>query len=140
AVAQAEFSRPWSTALDKTNLFVADYLNQRIRRVDLTAGLVSTVAGKSSAGLLGDVGPADAAEVDGPRGLRMLGDSGAMLIADSFKNRIRWVGLPQEAIQRTQSNFDPTKLVGQRPQQTVTFRSSGKGMLVTVAAALGAVR
>src|SRR5207249_2470146 len=27
AIAQAEFGRTWSTALDKTNLFVADYLN-----------------------------------------------------------------------------------------------------------------
>src|SRR5437763_6473023 len=137
AVAQAEFGRPWSTALDKTNLFVADYLNQRIRRVDLPAGTVPTVAGKSSAGLLGDVGPADAAEVDGPRGLSMLGDSGAMLIADSFNNRIRWLGLPQAAIQRTQINFDPTNLAGQSPPQSVTVTSTGNGLLVMGAVDLG---
>jgi hypothetical protein len=75
----AQFNRPWSAALDKTNLYVADYLNHRIRRIDLTAGTVSTAAGQSvagspSAGLLGDVGPADTAEVNGPRGLSMLGD------------------------------------------------------------------
>ena len=140
AVAQAEFGRPWSTALDKTNLFVADYLNQRIRRVDLTAGTVSTVAGRSSAGLMGDVGPADAAEVDGPRGLSMLGDSGAMLIADSFNNRIRWLGLPQAAIQRTQINFDPTNLAGLSAPQSVTVTSTGNGLLVMGAVDLGADR
>ena len=140
AIAQAEFGRPWSTTLDRTNLFVADYLNHRIRRVDLTTGTVSTVAGKSSAGLLGDVGPADAAEVDGPRGLSMLGDSGAMLIADSFNNRIRWLGLPQAAIQRTQINFDPTNLADQSRPQSVTVLSTGNGLLVMGAVDLGADR
>ncbi|TMF56696.1 MAG: choice-of-anchor D domain-containing protein, partial [Chloroflexi bacterium] len=137
AVAQAEFGRPWSTALDKTNLYVADYLNHRVRRVDLSAGTVSTVAGRSTAGLIGDVGPADAAEVDGPRGLSMLGDSGAMLIADSFNNRVRWLGLPQAAIQRTQINFDPTNLAGQSPPQSVTVTSTGNGLLVMGAVDLG---
>src|SRR5438094_1010807 len=137
AIAQAEFGRPWSTALDKTNLYVADYLNHRVRRVDLSAGTVSTVAGRSTPGLLGDVGPADAAEVDGPRGLSMLGDSGAMLIADSFNNRVRWLGLPQAAIQRTQINFDPTNLAGQSPPQSVTVTSTGNGLLVMGAVDLG---
>ena len=137
AIAQAQFGRPWSTALDKGNLYVADFLNQRVRRVDLTAGTVSTMAGRSTAGLLGDVGPADAAQVDGPRGLSMLGDSGAMLIADSFNNRIRWLGLPQAAIQRTQINFDPTNLAGQSPPQSVTVTSTGNGLLVMGAVDLG---
>src|SRR5438034_3085241 len=137
AIAQAEFGRPWSTALDKTNLYVADYLNHRVRRVDLSAGTVSTVAGRSTPGLLGDVGPADAAEVDGPRGLSMLGDSGAMLIADSFNNRVRWLGLPQAAIQRTQINFDPTNLAGQSAPQSVTVTSTGNGLLVMGAVDLG---
>ena len=137
AIAQAQFGRPWSTALDKGNLYVADFLNQRVRRVDLTAGTVSTMAGRSTAGLLGDVGPADAAQVDGPRGLSMLGDSGAMLIADSFNNRVRWLGLPQAAIQRTQINFDPTNLAGQSPPQSVTVTSTGNGLLVMGAVDLG---
>jgi len=145
ATAQAQFNRPWSAALDKTNLYVADYLNQRIRRIDLTAGTVSTVAGQSvaglpSAGLLGDAGPADAAEVNSPRGLSMLGDSGAMLVADSFNGRIRWLGVTQAGIQRTQLNFDPTNLAGLSQPQSVTVSSSGSGLLVMGAVDLGADR
>jgi len=138
ATAQAQFNRPWSTTLDRTNLYVADYLNERIRRIDLTAGTVTTVAGKSSAGLLGDVGPADAAEVDGPRGISMLGDSGAMLVADSLNNRVRWLGVTQSGIQRTQINFDPTNLAGQSQPQSVTVASTGSGLLVMGAVDLGA--
>ncbi|HEX9095422.1 MAG TPA: choice-of-anchor D domain-containing protein [Candidatus Dormibacteraeota bacterium] len=145
ATTQAQFNRPWSAALDKTNLYVADYLNQRIRRVDLTTGTVATVAGQSVAGsprggLLGDVGPADAAEVNGPRGLSMLGDSGAMLVADSFNSRIRWLGLTQAGIQRTQVNFDPTNLAGLSQPQSVTVSSTGSGLLVMGAVDLGADR
>ena len=145
ATTQAQFNRPWSAALDHTNLYVADYLNQRIRRVDLTAGMVTTVAGQSVAGipaggLLGDVGPADAAEVDGPRGLSMLGDSGAMLVADSFNSRIRWLGVTQAGIQRTQINFDPTNLAGLSQPQSVTVTSAGSGLLVMGAVDLGADR
>jgi hypothetical protein len=145
ATVQAQFNRPWSAALDKTNLYVADYLNQRIRRIDLTAGTVTTVTGQSvagspSAGLLGDVGPADLAEVNGPRGLSMLGDSGAMLVADSFNGRIRWLGVTQAGIQRTQLNFDPTNLAGLSQPQSVTVSSTGSGLLVMGAVDLGADR
>src|SRR5438094_891288 len=139
AATNALLSYPTAVAVDQAgDLFIADTYNGRIREV--VGGTIHTVAGKSSAGLLGDVGPADAAEVDGPRGLSMLGDSGAMLIADSFNNRIRWLGLPQAAIQRTQINFDPTNLAGQSPPQSVTVLSTGNGLLVMGAVDLGTDR
>ena len=145
ATVQAQFNRPWSAALDQTNLYVADYLNQRIRRIDLTAGTVTTVAGQSvagspSAGLLGDAGPADAAEVNSPRGVSTLGGSGGLLVADSFNGRIRWLGVTQAGIQRTQLNFDPTNLAGLSQPQSVTVSSTGSGLLVMGAVDLGADR
>ena len=145
ATVQAQFNRPWSAALDQTNLYVADYLNQRIRRIDLTAGNVTTVAGQSiagspSAGLLGDAGPADVAEVNSPRGVSMLGNSGGLLVADSFNGRIRWLGVTQAGIQRTQLNFDPTNLAGLSQPQSVTVSSTGSGLLVMGAVDLGADR
>ena len=145
AIVQAQFNRPWSAALDQTNLYVADYLNQRIRRIDLTAGTVTTVAGQSvagspSAGLLGDAGPADAAEVNSPRGVSTLGGSGGLLVADSFNGRIRWLGVTQAGIQRTQLNFDPTNLAGLSQPQSVTVSSTGSGLLVMGAVDLGADR
>src|SRR5256714_1169949 len=137
AVAQAHFNRPWSATVDQGNIYVADYLNHRVRRVDVTGQAVATLGGIGSTGLKGDAGPADAAEVDGPRGLSMLADSGAMLVADSFNSRIRWLGVTQAGIQRTQVNFDPTNLAGRSQPQSVTVTSTGSGLLVMGAVDLG---
>src|SRR5205807_5105073 len=140
AVAQTHFNRPWSATVDQGSLYVADYLNHRVRRVDVTGQAVTTVGGVGTTGLKGDAGPADAAEVDGPRGVSMLGDSGAMLVADSFNSRVRWLGVTQAGIQRTQVNFDPTKLAGRSQPQSVTVTSTGSGLLVMGAVDLGADR
>jgi sugar lactone lactonase YvrE len=50
-------------------LYIADILNARIRRI--SAGIITTVAGTSSAGRSGDNGPATAAQLQFPRGLYM---------------------------------------------------------------------
>ena len=135
--AQAHFNRPWSATIDGNNLYVADYLNNRVRRIDLNAQVVSTLAGVGTAGLKGDVGPADAAEADGPRGLNLLGSSGALLVADSLTNRVRWLGLTSAGIQRTEVDFDPTNLSTQSQPQSVTVTSTGSGLLVMGAVDLG---
>ncbi|HYR17577.1 MAG TPA: choice-of-anchor D domain-containing protein, partial [Mycobacterium sp.] len=138
--AQAHFNRPWSAAVDQGSVYVTDYLNHRVRRVDVARQTVTTLGGVGTTGLKGDAGPADAAEVDGPRGLSMLGDSGAMLVADSFNSRLRWLGVTQAGIQRTQVNFDPTNLSGRSQPQSVTVTSTGSGLLVMGAVDLGADR
>src|SRR5258708_8173182 len=138
--AQAHFNRPWSATVDQGTVYVADYLNSRVRRVDLTGQAVTTLGGVGTSGLKGDAGPADTAEVDGPRGLSMLADSGAMLVADSFNSRVRWLGVTQARIQRTQVNFDPTNLAGRSQPQSVTVTSTGSGLLVMGAVDLGADR
>ena len=136
--ATSHFDRPWSASLDQQVLYVADYLNQRVRKVDLQSGAVTTVSGLGSSGLKGDVGPATAGELDGPRGLSSIGTSGALLVADSFNNRVRWVGVTQAGIQRTEVNFDPTNLAGSSQPQSVTVQSTGSGLLVMGAVDLGA--
>jgi hypothetical protein len=139
-VAQAHFNRPWSATVDQGTVYVADYLNHRVRRVDVGTQAVTTLGGIGTSGLKGDAGPADAAEVDGPHGLSMLADSGAMLVADSFNSRIRWLGVTQAGIQRTQVNFAATNLAGRSQPQSVTVTSTGSGLLVMGAVDLGADR
>ena len=133
----AEFDRPWSLALNQGNLVVADFVNHRMRQVDLNAGKVTTIAGTTDAGLdnsaagpTADSGPALSGQLNGPRGISMLGDSGAMLLADSFNNRVRWLGMTQAGIQRTQVQFDPTNLSGSSQPQSVSVTSTGSGLLV----------
>ncbi len=136
--AQAHFARPWSSTVDQSSLYVADYLNQRVRKVDLSAGTVSTISGLGTSGLQGDVGPAVAGELDGPRGVSPIGTSGALLVADSFNDRIRWLGVTAAGIQRTQVNFDNTNLAGASQPQSVTVKSTGSGLLVMGAVDLDA--
>ncbi|MDW5593136.1 hypothetical protein VSS74_02225 [Conexibacter stalactiti] len=61
-------------------LHVADTGNNRVRRIDLAAGIVTTVAGTGYADSTGDGGPAASAQLDAPGGLAFAPD-GDLLIA-----------------------------------------------------------
>lgn len=79
---------PSAVMLDGTgNLYIADTGNQQIRKVD-SKGIITTVAGKGTAGYSGDGGAAAAAELNGPVAISQ-DRSGNLLIADSNNNRIR---------------------------------------------------
>ncbi len=86
--ALAELNQPLGLALDsKGNLFIADTLNQRIRRVD-TSGMITTVAGTGEDDFSGDGGPAVNATFSRPVGLAV--DAlGNIYVADVFNQRIR---------------------------------------------------
>ena len=71
------------------NLFIADTVNHRIRKVD-SAGVISTVAGTDSSGSRGDGGPAVDARLFSPHGVAVDG-AGNLFIADTVNHRIRKV-------------------------------------------------
>jgi hypothetical protein len=71
------------------SLVLADPGNHRIRRV-WPNGTITTVAGNGIRGSSGDASLATAAELDNPRGLAALPDSG-FLIADTDNQRVRRV-------------------------------------------------
>jgi DNA-binding CsgD family transcriptional regulator/sugar lactone lactonase YvrE len=86
----AQLNGPEALALDRAgNLFIADTLNNRIRRVALD-GTITTVAGSGAFGFAGDGGPATRARLGLPRGLAS-DPRGHIYIADSDNNRIRRV-------------------------------------------------
>ena len=66
------------------NIFIAESLNNRIRKVVAATGIIQTVAGNDTAGFSGDAGPATNAELNGPYGL-FVDFSGNIFIADTFK-------------------------------------------------------
>ena len=74
-------------------LFIADTDNQRIRVVDLTTGIITTVAGNGTAGYGGDGGSAAEAALWRPFGVAFDG-AGDLYIADTFNNRVRRVVQP----------------------------------------------
>jgi sugar lactone lactonase YvrE len=86
----AQLRSPQQIALDGAgNLYVADTLNHRIRKIDST-GTITTVAGSGSLGFEGDGGLATEAQLSGPTGVSV-DSAGVMYIADRGNNRIRRV-------------------------------------------------
>jgi trimeric autotransporter adhesin len=83
----AELSFPDDISVDSAgNLYIADELNNRIRKV--TKGGITTVAGNGTAGFGGDSGPATNAQLNSPTGVAV-DSAGNIYIADSDNNRIR---------------------------------------------------
>jgi sugar lactone lactonase YvrE len=88
---KARLNTPHGIASDaEGNLYVADPQNQRIRRVDASTGIITTVAGTGSRGYGGDGGPATKARINYPKGVE-LGPDGSLFIADNDNHRVRRV-------------------------------------------------
>jgi sugar lactone lactonase YvrE len=80
-----------SIAVDgEGRVYLADTYNNRIRRLDLTAGTVATIAGIGMAGFSGDGGPATAAMLNRPRDLEF-GPDGNLYVADTDNQRVRMI-------------------------------------------------
>jgi sugar lactone lactonase YvrE len=86
-------------ALDSAgNLYVADTLNHRIRKVDFEQQQITTIAGTGEAAFSGDGGPAMEAALDNPRTLAV-GPDGRLYVADELNHRIRAIDLDQGTIE-----------------------------------------
>ncbi len=72
------------------NLYFADANNNRVRKIDLTTGVISTIAGTGVAGYSGDAGPAAEAQLQRPFGVAF-DDAGDLYISDTYNGRIRKV-------------------------------------------------
>ncbi|KAF0248374.1 MAG: NHL repeat-containing protein, partial [bacterium] len=87
----ASLNLPKSITLDSSgNLFIADFGNSRIRRVDAITGVITSVAGNGMRTFSGDNGAATAASLRFPQGVAV-DLSGNILIADTGNSRIRRV-------------------------------------------------
>ena len=116
----ALLNAPFRVALDtQGNLFIADYANNKVRRVDVTTGIITTVAGTGTAGIEGDGGPATLATLYGATGLTV--DAGGNLyIAQSNSARVRVVGQAGGAPPPPTPTYTPTSLPSATPTRTPT--------------------
>jgi large repetitive protein len=93
AATLSELNGPQSITVDSAgNLFIADTLGQRIRRVDAVSGIITTAAGNGTAGFAGDTLLATSVntELNYPAAVAFDAQSN-MYIADSLNNRVREV-------------------------------------------------
>ena len=73
------------------NIYIADRGNCRIRKVTVSTGIITTIAGSSTSGSYsGDNKPATIAELNDPTGV-VLDTAGDVYIADLYNHRIRKV-------------------------------------------------
>jgi sugar lactone lactonase YvrE len=87
----AELSYPEGVTSDAAgNLYIADTLNNRIRKVDAATGIITAVAGNGTGGFGGDGGLATNALLDVPAAVA-LDTSGDIYVADTGNNCIRRV-------------------------------------------------
>ena len=72
------------------NLFIGDWANNRVRKVDVSTGIITTVAGNGSSSTSGDGGPATAAGIREPIGVQP-DLAGNLYISEYGGSRIRKV-------------------------------------------------
>ena len=85
----AKLSTPRGLAIDPAgNLVIADGNNNRIRRIDHSTGIITTIAGTGAAGFAGDNGPATAADFFIPHDVKY-DAAGNLYVCDCFNNAIR---------------------------------------------------
>jgi uncharacterized protein (TIGR03437 family) len=89
AATGASLNHPAGVAVDSQgNVYISDTQNNRIRKVTVPSGIITTIAGNGSASFSGDGGPAALAAVNQPRGLA-IDALGNLYIADTGNHRIR---------------------------------------------------
>jgi DNA-binding beta-propeller fold protein YncE len=91
---EARLNEPYGVVLDSQgNLYFADRLNRRVRRVDGATGRIHTIAGTGKAESSGDGGPADQAGLVEPNGVALTPQAERLFIADVTGHRVRVVDL-----------------------------------------------
>ena len=126
---EAQLSVPQGVAVDPAgNLYIADWSNVRVRRVD-PAGTIETVVGSGDWGFSGDGGPATAARLTPPTAVAV-GHDGSLYVADERNRRVRQVRdgtISTIAGPRTASFADPVPAANARLYRPWSVAVDGAG-------------
>jgi hypothetical protein len=90
----ATFNSPSGIVTDGTNLYVADVVNNAIRKIAIATGQVTTLAGSGSAGFANGAG--NSATFNSPFGVTTDGTN--VFVADTFNNVIREIVIASEQV------------------------------------------
>jgi hypothetical protein len=85
----AELNWPENVCVDAANnVYVCDWMNNRVRKINVVTGIITTVVGTGVGGFTGDGGQATAAQISGPMAV-CFDVAGNMYLADGYNYRIR---------------------------------------------------
>ncbi len=88
---ESKLSNPLGLAIDKKgNLFFVDRGTNRVRKINITTNIITTIAGTGKSGFSGDQGLATKAKLSNPTGIAF-DKAGNLYIVDRGNNRIRKV-------------------------------------------------
>ena len=95
---EAAFNEPKGLEIspDGAYLYVTEYANHRIRRVEIATGTVTTVAGSGNASFADGTG--SEASFNQPAGLALFPDGQTLLVGDISNSRIRSIDLSTNAV------------------------------------------
>ena len=95
---EAQLHDPHSIDLDgQGSLYIADIKNHRVRRVDLTTGLISTFAGTSEQAPTPDGAPLEGTPLNGPRAIAF-DSQGDMLLALREGNAVYRIAMKEKTL------------------------------------------
>jgi gliding motility-associated-like protein len=136
---QASFNFPYALTFDATNnLYVADYLNSRIRKIDAVTHIVTTVAGNGSTGIVEDNKPAVNVSVAGPTDVKFDKDGNLLVVGNSRVRKIDMstgiittiagnglYGKGKDCIPPTESEFADSRVVAIDPAGNICISDQG---------------
>jgi sugar lactone lactonase YvrE len=133
----AQMNSPGAVAVDSAgNLFIADTINQVIRKVTAATGIITTLAGNGQPcySYSGDGGPAADAALCYPAGVSV-DAAGRVYVADSFEGRVRVeipAALPPSVPAATPSFSLPAGTYATGQTVTITDATEGAAIYVTL--------
>ncbi|MCB9385313.1 MAG: hypothetical protein H6509_11910 [Bryobacterales bacterium] len=99
---EARFYQPHSVAALHGKLYIADTHNNRIRMIDLSSGLIDTIAGTGDRGYSADGAVGKASLLSGP--FSVDARDGKLYVADLFNRRVRVIDATTKAVYTVAGN------------------------------------
>jgi len=129
AATNAEMWGPSGVYVDKyKNIYFADNLNNKVRKVEMATGIITTIAGTRSIGYAGDHGPAIDAELSGP-GDVSLDSSGNIVFTDTYNSAIRKINATTGII-TTIAGFGTYGYSGDSGPATAAYLNEPNGIFI----------
>lgn len=141
AATSARFFDPLGLAIDVSgNLYVADHNNSRIRKINSSTGIISTIAGNGTPASSGDGAAATAAEIEYPTGV-VVDAAGNVYFSEYLTGKVRKIDAISGNISTFATGmfhpaymeFDQVENLFVGSNETLVYRISTSGVVDTVA-------